>query len=585
MTAPPSSPTSLHQAPVLRGGRGPNTTGWWVLGIGAAVLLLLVTGGWWLTATRLPPGTQVAGQRVTTRDAARDAAATAAAALADLPVRLTTAAGSSHETTVAALGVVADPSGLVDLATGPGAWLGALTSGAPRIPLAFDVPPAAVLGDAAAALDAEPRNGMVRATATGPAVTEPRPGARVAPAALREALRGALDTIAADAPDAWPRPLAVDVPADEVPPAIGERDVAAAVAALEEVVGADVEVRTEVPSGPVLPGQPRERESVSVPVNGPQVMTLFAVEPQPGAPPGRRLQVRPDPERAPAALNALLERAAYPPTLDIRVEDRSPTPGRGEDVANAAAVTGTLVARPRAPGFAPDPTRTVEAIIAAARSGRSSVAVAGDTVNPASVTPADLGITRAVSTFTTFYTPGQSRVTNIHRIAEIVDGTLIPPDTNYELNHAVGERTRERGFVQGGAILDGEFVTDVGGGVSQFGTTFFNAAWFAGVELVEFQPHSFYFERYPAGREATIDFPNVNLEIRNDTPHWILVDTAVTDDSVTVTFWSTPYWDVETITGNRIPAGEGFRITVDRVRTSPDGRREQESYTTRYRLP
>ena len=135
-----------------------------------------------------------------------------------------------------------------------------------------------------------------------------------------------------------------------------------------------------------------------------------------------------------------------------------------------------------------------------------------------------------------------------------------------------------------GAILDGELVSDIGGGVSQFATTFFNAAWFAGIELVDFKAHSFYFSRYPPGREATINYPNVNLEIRNDTPYDILIDTDSNATSVTVTFWSTPYWDVQTVMG---PCGCGgsFRITNERILTAPGGQPVTEEYTTTYSVP
>ena len=201
------------------------------------------------------------------------------------------------------------------------------------------------------------------------------------------------------------------------------------------------------------------------------------------------------------------------------------------------------------------------------------------------VDPAELGIVAPVSTWTTFYEPGQGRVTNIHRIAEIVDGMLVPPGGNLDINHAVGERTREGGFVEAGAILEGEFIDDVGGGVSQFGTTFFNAMWFSGIDIITHTPHSFWFDRYPAGREATIDYPGVDLELNNNTPHWILVDTAVTDDSVTVTFWSTPWFEVETTMGPREQTAEGFRMSISRIATPQEGNVDTDTFRIDYKLP
>ena len=42
-------------------------------------------------------------------------------------------------------------------------------------------------------------------------------------------------------------------------------------------------------------------------------------------------------------------------------------------------------------------------------------------------------------------------------------------------------------------------------------TTTFNAMFFAGLEDVEHKPHSFYIDRYPVGREATVAWGAVDL--------------------------------------------------------------------------
>ena len=59
-------------------------------------------------------------------------------------------------------------------------------------------------------------------------------------------------------------------------------------------------------------------------------------------------------------------------------------------------------------------------------------------------------------------------------------------------------------------------------------TTTFNAMFFAGLEDVEHKPHSFYIDRYPVGREATVAWGAVDLRFRNDTPYGVLIDARVT---------------------------------------------------------
>jgi vancomycin resistance protein YoaR len=159
-------------------------------------------------------------------------------------------------------------------------------------------------------------------------------------------------------------------------------------------------------------------------------------------------------------------------------------------------------------------------------------------------------IRRVVSEFTTPYPCCAPRVTNIQRAAEILDGYVIRPGARFSLNEALGERTAERGFVMAPMITAGRLVDAVGGGVSQVATTFYNAAFFAGLELIAHTPHEFYISRYPMGREATVSWGGPELIFRNDWPAGILVQVIATDTSITVRFWSAKLGRrVETETG------------------------------------
>ncbi len=157
-----------------------------------------------------------------------------------------------------------------------------------------------------------------------------------------------------------------------------------------------------------------------------------------------------------------------------------------------------------------------------------------------------LGVRRQVAEFTTYYPsdfPG--RLTNIHRAADLMDGTLVLPGDVFSFNETVGERTEERGFAAGFIIDDGRLEVDFGGGVSQLATTTFNAAFFAGLEIVEHNPHSFYISRYPEGRESTIAWGVKDLRFRNDSEHGIFVTTSYTDSSVTVRVYGTRRYRIE----------------------------------------
>ncbi|MCW2607369.1 MAG: hypothetical protein JWO60_2062 [Frankiales bacterium] len=211
-----------------------------------------------------------------------------------------------------------------------------------------------------------------------------------------------------------------------------------------------------------------------------------------------------------------------------------------------------------------------------------------------------LGVDEVIGTFTTRFPCCAPRVTNIRRIAQIVDDTLVLPGETFSLNGEVGRRTAEKGFVSAPQILDGEFVKDFGGGVSQFATTMFNAVFFSGLQDVEHKPHSYYITRYPEGREATVFFPEVDLKWKNDSGKGVLVTTSTTGTSVTVTFWGTKTYEIEALKGPRTrvrpfekkyitredctPASghEGFDITVTRVFKQGGREVKRERFFTRY---
>ncbi|CAN5908483.1 VanW family protein [soil metagenome] len=186
--------------------------------------------------------------------------------------------------------------------------------------------------------------------------------------------------------------------------------------------------------------------------------------------------------------------------------------------------------------------------------------------------------------FTTYFdADGGGRVTNIRRMADIVRGTLVRPGDSFSINEVVGERTEEKGFVDGGAIVDGETVDEVGGGVSQFSTTMFNAAFYAGLPIDTYQAHSQYFDRYPYGREATMGFPNPDLVWTNDTPHGILVWSTHTPDSVTVTFYSTQHATAEQTDQDTGRSGNCTTVETERTITYPDDEEATDTFRARYR--
>jgi len=213
-----------------------------------------------------------------------------------------------------------------------------------------------------------------------------------------------------------------------------------------------------------------------------------------------------------------------------------------------------------------------------------------------------LGIVEVVSTFTTNYTSSASGQ-NMKVVAADVQGAIVLPGETFSLNDFTGPRTEAQGYVPAGVIISGEFQTAVGGGVSQFATTTFNAVFFAGLEDIYHKPHSYYISRYPPGREATVFYDSVDLVFRNDQSTGIYIQTAWAPGSLTVTFWGTKQVDVDSVSSERYnyrspPTQEkpddgsceasdgstGFDITVTRIfkQLGTETVTRTEEFDTRY---
>jgi vancomycin resistance protein YoaR len=217
--------------------------------------------------------------------------------------------------------------------------------------------------------------------------------------------------------------------------------------------------------------------------------------------------------------------------------------------------------------------------------------------------------THLLSTFTTYYTEGQVRNANIQRLADVVDDTQVLPGEQFSVNGISGERTCAKGYEPAGTIVRGELVDTCGGGVSQFGTTTFNAAFFSGMQLDQWQAHSFYISRYPMGREATLSFPELDVRFTNVSDAPVVVRASYTPTSVTVSLYGQPVatrvtathgepYDrreptTETRTTSELPAGrtrtvqeegsDGFTVEVVRRVRLIGGGTDERTITTTYR--
>ncbi|HPV80025.1 MAG TPA: VanW family protein, partial [Dermatophilaceae bacterium] len=211
-----------------------------------------------------------------------------------------------------------------------------------------------------------------------------------------------------------------------------------------------------------------------------------------------------------------------------------------------------------------------------------------------------LGVREVIASFDSAYPYDPPRTNNMTLGAAAVNGTLIKPGEVFSLNKVLGERTTAKGYQEAGVISNNRLTKNVGGGVSQISTVTYNLAWFAGVELTAHKAHSFYISRYPAGREATVSWPDLDNKWTNNSPYGILVQMWLSGGQVHGRMWSTKVYDVTAVAGPRtnikhgrsitdsspscVPHAftDGFDITVQRVFSKGGSVVKRESYSTTY---
>ncbi|MEU0467052.1 VanW family protein [Amycolatopsis sp. NPDC006131] len=243
--------------------------------------------------------------------------------------------------------------------------------------------------------------------------------------------------------------------------------------------------------------------------------------------------------------------------LDTLVDQLAPTEKRGQD-ARIGFDTGQPTVVPSSDGRAIDWDQTLAGLLQAIGRGGNRTTDARYVTTPTKVTTEQVqqaGIKEVIGEFTTGGFAQDSGV-NIRVVAEKVNGAVVLPGSTFSLNGFTGPRGAAQGYVEAGVIEDGVPAREVGGGISQFATTLYNASYFAGMKDAGHKEHSFYISRYPAAREATV-FQNpdgssvIDLKFTNEYPTGVAIQTIWTPKSITVRLWGTKHVTVESVPGPR----------------------------------
>lgn len=120
-----------------------------------------------------------------------------------------------------------------------------------------------------------------------------------------------------------------------------------------------------------------------------------------------------------------------------------------------------------------------------------------------------------IGSFTTTYRSVEGRDTNLKLATQFCDGKVVMPGEVFSYNEAVGKRSYERGFKDGGVFVNNKLVQDVGGGICQVSTTLYRAAMQANLRSVERHNHSKLTSYSEPALDATVAWGALDYKFKN----------------------------------------------------------------------
>lgn len=150
-------------------------------------------------------------------------------------------------------------------------------------------------------------------------------------------------------------------------------------------------------------------------------------------------------------------------------------------------------------------------------------------------------ITGLMAGYTTYFDPSQTdRTDNVRLAANALNGAVIAPGETFSFNKRVGERTAGKGYQDAYIIVNGQFVEGRGGGICQASSTLYNTVLQADLPITQRTNHDLAITYVPLGQDATVAWPNLDLQFRNDSGGYILIRTKMGKDSLTIDFYGQP---------------------------------------------
>lgn len=174
-----------------------------------------------------------------------------------------------------------------------------------------------------------------------------------------------------------------------------------------------------------------------------------------------------------------------------------------------------------------------------------------------------------LASYETVSTNTENGTTNMRVSLEACNGSIIDPDEVWSFNDCTGDSNLEsNGYKSAHVISEGKIIDGIGGGICQSSSTIYNAAIRSNMEVVERYNHKWASVYVPTGLDATIDYPNLDLKLRNTTKYQMFLECKVVDYTLYASFWGyqDPSYDsIKTRNELGDSSGSGYSVKAWRV--------------------
>jgi len=140
---------------------------------------------------------------------------------------------------------------------------------------------------------------------------------------------------------------------------------------------------------------------------------------------------------------------------------------------------------------------------------------------------------------TTWVHGDNNRITNIQISSEAINGLVLNPGDEFSFNNVVGVRSSAKGYRPGGAFVNGETVSVIGGGVCQVASTLHAAMMHSDLTITERHGHSRSVPYLPRGRDATVFWNKLDFKFENNTSFPVRIDFKLDGRYLTASVYGT----------------------------------------------